>query len=420
MLIDALLLLVKGGDPPAQPPQLIGGVQSVWRAASVDSSALDGRQRVPIAVCLTMMSQLIDEMAAVGPDKFDPGKLGKMLSDLGPLVDPTVSTMFMTTYPHLPVGSFSTPAKELRTRILPAMLEMPWFKERFGTPLGRGSLAALVEDEDGGVGYLLSGLTTLLERTKRIPVEQRAAALWQTVDTLIRQAVPAREPDAARHREILLKMVRDVEQQLQRSTNRPEELTQNISSDLRAAFSFRGSDFAPYPAAREIDGAIHYLREQLDEWVARQAARPVLNGSSLDMAERPILFNSIRQAVDVEEVAEWCVRTFGTVSDSEEARHIARYIAAKCAHSAFERLRPKEAATATADVNAHCRAKFAEWSARGRATTSTPHYEAVIAPMLATFRALAEGDPADRWEDQPGDAEIEALSAEWQTARRTA
>jgi Putative bacterial virulence factor len=421
MLIDSVLLLVKAGDPPAQPPQLIGGVQSIWRAASVNPAAIDGKQRVPIAICLTMMSQLIDEMAAVGPDKFDPGKLGKMLSDLGPLVDPHVATIFMTTYPHLPAGSFSTAAEELRTRILPAMLEMPWLKERFARELERGSLVALIEDEDGGVGYLLRGLTTLLEQAKRISAAQRAATFRQKVEDLISEALPRRNPDEARHREVLLKVVSGIEQQVQRPTNRPEELTQKISSDLRAAFSFRGSDFAPYPVAvNDIEGAVHYLRGQLDHWVARQSASAILSSGGLDAAERSILFNGVRRAINDEDVAEWCVRTFGPISDSDEARHITRYIAAKCTHSAFEPLRPKQAAAAAVDVNAHCRAKFAEWSARGRPVASTPHYEAVIGPMLAMLRALAEGDAADRWEDQPGDPEIEALAAEWQAARGAA
>lgn len=416
MSIDALLLLLPGGAYPAQPAQLIGGVQAIWHAWNPDYRPEQGPPPVPVAVCLTMMSQLIDEMAAVGSEKFDMGKLDHMVADLGPIVHPNVRNMFTTTYPHLPVGRFQTSMEIIRARILPVIFDIQWFKERFRTQREKASLKAMLNDADGGVGYLLEAVASLISGSGRPGLENRIDALSESISASVLRALPVRDPKTDKYREVMLKLVSAIEHRVAQPGSRDQDVAQAVSYELRRAFSFGASDFKDYPESigREIDLASTYLRAELDQWVTGRVDGRVLAKFDLDADEQAMVFDAVRKSVDVNLVAEWCVRTFGHVVDSQRAEHVRRYIAVKCASLAFE---PRSKSAAEGDLNALCQAKFQEWSKAGRSGVSSPHYEAVIAPMLDVLRDTTAVGLAARWDDQAGDADIESLYAEWQTTR---
>jgi hypothetical protein len=417
MRIDAMLILVGAGENPAQPPQLIGGVNSIWRAYDPTYSPNRGRPPVPVAVCLTFMAGIVDEMAAAGAEHFDLASFDTMISQLGPIVHPNVCNIFATSYPHLPAGTFKTPLEQRRTKILPAILSMKWFQERFRTPTERASIAALLQDDDGGVGALLDALASLPHEQRASRLSMRLKTIIEGTESGIRRALPERDLDSERYRQAVEKLVTLIEARAKKTAAKADDVAQLLSSQLRRAFAFRAEDFQFYPknVGGVVDDIADYVDKQLDNWVERQEARLALTQLGLNEDEQTVILDAVRKTVNAHNVASWCVNTFGPVTDDYRAGHVRRYVAAKCAHYALGAQGQAKTDIVVGDFNVHCVAKYKEWSVPNRPVTSSPHYEAAVAPMLARFRQIAQSNLATRWDDQVGDTEIEGIAQTWRT-----
>jgi hypothetical protein len=421
MLIDAVLILMQAGEFPAQPAQIIGGVQSIWRAYDANYNPSRGRPPIPVAICLTFMAAIVDEMSAAGPKTYELAPLDNMITQLGPVAHQNVRTMFMTTYPHLPAGSFKTSEERRRSEILPKILSAKWFQDRFRSQVERDSISALLFDEDGGVGYLLTSLASLSGESRVDRLEKRLDAVRQETDEVIRRALPVRNLKADQYRAVVEKLVNIAEERLQRKGGQPDEIARALSIQLRAAFAFKAEDFQPYPKmmAIDVDNAVVYLQKQLDNWLERKEAKRALADLGLSDSEQMTMLDAVRKMIDVAEVATWCTSTFGAVSDEFQAHHIRRYVAAKCAGLAMGgHEQPAAAENAVVDnMDAYCIAKYREWSLPNRTAACSAHAEAVILPMVARLREIAMVDLATRWEDQIGDPQIEKIFAGWQAGR---
>ena len=418
MLIDHVLLLNMAGEFPSKPAQLIGGVEAVWHGFDKDYNPHHGIPPVPVTLCLTFMAPYLKNMFKMG--RYDTlSSLDTMLSTLGVIKD--VCSFFVTTYPHIDDG-FTQPLEERITKILPAILEQEWTQKHFKTELEKGSLRALLEDKDGGVVYLLDAIAKLEYKPRQDYLLPLTNKIQQAVTAQIVQALPESDDESGRQKKAVENLISLINHRLDNCDPVREDDALIISKNLRKAFSFIADDFDPFPKQLGADTniAISYIRNQLNNWVERIYARDALSSLGMNEQEQVIILDLISKTIDINEITEWCMKLFGHVTDDQYSLHIRRYIAAKCTNMAF----PKERTSSNrmgmepvllegGDLNKYIFDKFKEWSKPDRNVRNSPHFEAVINPILKRLTQISNSELKNVWEIQPGDDDIENIHTMW-------
>jgi len=405
MRIDAVLLLNKAVNPWSKPRQLTEGVKAIWRYA--DPAYHAGRRAqspVPLVLCLTFLSQVADP--AANNTRPDLSALFDRLSQLGPLTK--LALVLASNHSHL--EDYRSSAETRRDVLLPAIVNLPFFTGRTNAALEQDSFAAALTEPDGGLGRLLETLAALP------PVERAAMSrTWlncveECLSARIRDALPQRG-GGRRRQEVIAGLTETIEARLDNGKG-GEDTAEPMSSDMREALVFKAQDFKPFPKnnGANVDGVEEYLRGELAAWESRDKARDALARLGVSGQDWTIILSAITEAVDVPAVARWCVGAFGDVTGDDRAKHMRRYVAAKCAATIANATEFHDATPA--DPNAVIQKRFEAWDSTGVKSRHSPHYEMVIVPALRQLRGLARSG-ADAWEEQPGDDEIVAIHESW-------
>jgi hypothetical protein len=413
--VDGLLLLNIAGDPPSQPKQLIAGVESIWDAAVPGYQAASGeRPPIPLALCLTFMGQSINESVSVGIARMNLSGLERTLSKLGDLTKPGVGEIFVTTYPDVPGAEVSPEARSPAVR--EALLHQDWVQARFATPDERQSWRALLEDEDGGVGHLLQSLARMLADSSRDRrIRSRAEEIARAVTRLIQTGAPIRADDGHRHSRALNALADRVIATLE-SAPRTQDAALALSWQLRRLIAFDDADtpFDPMPQHASDDRGVleTYVKTQLERWAARPAARALLAELGVDDEDQIPLLNALRETIDVDTVVDWVMECIDSIDNSRAARHLRRYVAAKCAETLMANQQEAPEVADGAGLAETNFAKFTTWIERRRPQDS-PHFDAVITPTVRRLKDIAKLHITNDWVAQPGDDDIEAMQQAW-------
>jgi hypothetical protein len=413
--IDGLLLLNEVKAPPAQPIQLVSGIQAIWDAADPEYKAASGMEPpVPLALCLTFMAVLLNEnVHAGGINDMDLSGLEDQLRSLGEVAAPGVCRLYAMTYPHVPKGTLNPEA--MKPEVLEALLRQRWVKERFRTDLEKGSLRATLFDPDGGVSYLLTAIEKDLAGSSRdTRISKRAIQIAQALTRLTEMAAPIRDHDGHRHSKALTDLAEQLRTTLERSS--PEdELAVTMSSQLRRLLAFEATDFDPVPQRVNQDRQRleRYVKAQLERWVARPSARRVLTEMGVDEQDQTVILTAVRRTIDDNAVVSWVIERMDSVENDRTALHFRRYFAAKCSDVLIGTGNaPAQDNLDGVPLAARSLEKFNEWNARRRPEHS-PHFEKVIEPAIRRLKAIAGAHIANDWRPQPGDDKIEELKAAW-------
>jgi hypothetical protein len=416
LLIDTVLILNRAGLYPSRPDQLIEGVLSIWRSLDPVYDPNRGAPPVPIAICLTFMAKIINQMVESGAAQYDLGGLNAMVERLGPLANPNVSTMFTTTYPQWDEGRIRASGDQLE-QALESILGQKWFRERFSTTLGQGSVQAVLGSPDGGVAYLLGALSSLPRARRDHLLVALAGQTKSVINDLLEQAEPKRDVGSEQGRMAIKKLLSSLSEALESALPSRSDPALEISIRLRKALSFVGADFESVPRNLHLDRwAIEsesYVRTQLDRWINRED-KAALAAFGLNDNEQRMLLDSVSKTIDIPVLARWCVENLGHANANGEAQHLTRYLAAKCAQMAAGGYASFQKQPDNGDFGKLCEQKFEEWSAAVRTLRHSPHYELIIQPVMNWLEFISTTDLTDRWEDQPGDEEIEQLIESWE------
>ena len=457
--IDGFSLLNRIQAAPAQPTQLLSGIQAWVRALGQPWPPLPGT--LPINLVLTFSARLVNSVVdtiRLRRPAADFTPVFEFLNKLGDLANPQWVRFFTTTYPRFDEGRVRGDPPELN-QAAQMIAQSDEFRRHLGPCLA--SLNALLRgggpDGDGGNDFFLAALADQA-RASKVPalLEQRAEALRQQLATLLAVALPPETTGQARRRADLEAWMRALEAAIDharraRSTgvsplypggpasSPPMNLGQDaqatvdgaayVSQRLRALLSVEPELLEPLPLGTQNTDWRGYVERQLLRWRELGKGR---DGDWTDLGLEDAAATSRHLGYLAQDVLaqgdlhRWLRENLGHVPNHVEALEARRLLALRLGellcfgvtgrppHRDFEAADASAASVNAAAIQPRLRgyAQREQLEADDRNDRESPHYLGFLAPFLQRLEALKTA-PASARRPQPGDDELARLVAEW-------
>lgn len=418
MRLDAFMMLARAGRYSPRPGRLHQGITSWWRSFDPTYDVNDshaGRPPLPIFFNLTFFGDIVNKVAQ-GAASGGMQPLVQMIEQLDPLISPQVCTLLITTYKQFSEGRILLEDQNAR-KAIKQIEEDPSFSQRLIQPESRESLQRMMDQEDGGVGYLFGVLANSLQPTQRLnQLGRRRSAVLRETAALIDECVPGSGNDQLKRD---LNKLRDAIQasiEVHAQNAQVLDPVARTSLLLRRMLDMEVENLDPIPPpGSDRNTCVRYVGEQLQKWVQRER-----RASDLKM-ESPVLrriVGVLADAVAVQEVAGWIHAELPQQRTLDECKEFRVSFAAMLSRKMLQPeafLRPPLDHGANGAV-AKLVQGWADAEASGTASfRDSPHYAAVISPIEERLEDLANGRMVNR-PDQPGDQEVAQISAAMSTA----
>lgn len=431
--IDGFSILNRIQAPPAQPTQLLTGVQAWVRALG---QTWPPPRTLPINLVLTFAARLVNGVVdgiQLQRKSVDFSPVFEFLSKLGELANPQWVQFFTTTYPRFDEGCIRGNAAEVETAA-----RMISQSEDFRRHLGdcMDSLSAMVKggrtpEGDGGADYLLNRLARQAKQS-RVPalLEERARELQRQFAALLEEALPPAAAAESRRSQELESWGAAIEQAIDRcrQQNPETDAAAHVSQRLRQLLNVEPGLLEPIPLAGQNPDWRHYMENQFLRWRELGKGR---DGDWLDLGLKDAATTSrhlgylAEQALLLGNVHRWLRENLGHLIDHVEAAHARRFLAVRMAeivcfgveglppHRGFAAEAPAAAAVTANSIQPRLRgyAEREQLDADNRDDRQSPHYLGFVTPFLQHLRAV-KAKPATARKPQPGDAELAQLAAQ--------
>jgi hypothetical protein len=411
-------------EPPAQPDQLITGIQA-W-ARHLGMSLAD--QHLPLSLILTFGAKPINEQIfqlRINREEIDFGGVFSWLEKLGPLADPARVPLFTITYPHLPLGRINGTPEEIE-RAAGLVVRSAAFKRWFRHPESFLEMTRHGVSGDGGTDYLLGQLSAQ-SRNTQLPalLAARQRGLVEQLDALLNWALPA-NPSQIRATDL-----RDWQTNLEaaiveeRRARPLEDAAHRVGSRVRKLMNVEPELLESLPRQGGSQELHDYVARQFLRWQESRTCqahdwRQV--GLADSGAANRVLGYLCDCAMLQGGIDAWLRQNFGHPANRREAAYARRFLAIKMAdllcfskrsgpgHRAFS---GKDETTADLDsesIDIRLRGYAArELEERPEHLDSdSPHYRGFLEPFLAHLQAASKLDAGAR-PAQPGDEELRKL-----------
>ncbi len=213
--IDAFALLVRSGEFPAKPRQLIEGVDHWWKCVTpaFDSAGVmpGGQPPLPLSICLTFFAKVVNRQQRGSATGLH-GTFGDMLGRMTPLTLGNNSQLFATTYKHLEKseGKIEGSPEEI-AKAADSISKDAAFRSAFHNDVARDSFKAMIDREDGGVEFFLGQQVEAVGKSAR---KAKLAAIAQADQArfaeLLEEALPSGDDDGAAQSRVVRKFVEHV------------------------------------------------------------------------------------------------------------------------------------------------------------------------------------------------------------------
>ena len=429
--IDGFSLLMRIQAPPAQPTQLLTGIQAWVRA--LGQPWPPPPETLPINLVLTFASRLVNgvvDSIQLQRPSADFSPVFDFLHKLGDLANPRWVRFFTTTYPRFDEGCIRGDTVQVRaaTDLIAASED---FRRRLGPCLEslRAMVGAGTAEGDGGNDFLLTALTSQA-RQSRVPglLSQREEELRHQAAALVAEAVPPAVAGGARRATDLETWARAIEQALTawRAEHPETDAAARVSRRLRSLLNVEPEVLEPVPLAGQNPDWRGYIDRQLLRW------RELNKGRDGDWADLGLV-DAAAASRHLGYLAEhallrgnlhgWLRENLGHVAGQAEAAQARRFLALRICelvsfgvngrppHRGFEPV--PEAKKQEDSIPSRLRA-FAEreqLDPRDRDDRQSPHYLGFVAPFLRHLETV-KASPATTRKPQPGDAELAPLAAQ--------
>jgi hypothetical protein len=365
------------------------------------------RPIVPLSICLTFMGVDINKRVNA-PDMPFRNKRD-VIQPLGSVADAKEAVLYLTTYPQFSEGKIDCTADQ-RDRIRGQIIEDPWFKERFLTSENEGTLDAMLNDADGGVGFVL---TKLRERAsvidKSAALKARNAEFERKLSTLVNRIRPP-EPNVDPHAErrgAIETLIEAI------SVSEGEKDPWVVCAKLRDLFTFRADDFARVPLSRHVDQKLaNYLRTEIERWKARSLVDETFAEFGINGQKPHLIMDVASAAIDLQKTVDWLEGKQMIIQKKEEAEHMRHFLAVHLTNQVLdvERFNKRQvAAPDNVDLPSYSRSRIESWRDNEESSWAGPSYDMFIEPMIARLITLSEDARAEFEPDQPGDEEMREL-----------
>jgi hypothetical protein len=422
--IDSFSILLRVKSFPAQPRQLISGVEQWWKCFNPHfdpQRTPPGRPPLPLNIILTFFGQLVSDVVAGGTGTglapvFD------RIRKLDVITNPQVATILASNCPQWPDGRIEG-APDRLTLARQSITGDPDFQKYFGGEVSRKSFDAMLAD--GGSDYVFEVAASQFDPSAKAVLLDRLKKDCQgKLRALLEEALPEAMNEAAQRAE-LMQAVRDkLEATLQThdwdeagadSHKGAPDVAAECGFTIRRLLHVDAQRLAPVPLSakkRQINLA-YYVLAQYRQWMESQGDIPGLDRLGLgdDVTRRRFLHYLI-EVTPVAEVADWLRADFGFVSNEADARLTRNYLATRMSDALWHGSRKSQDGQGHPDMGTiarrydqFCKHELGDVPFGERKYILSPHYTAVIEVFLRLLGRAAEASVSGR-RPQPGDKEL--------------
>ncbi len=449
--IDGFSILNRIQAPPAQPTQLLAGVQAWVRALGQPWPPPPGT--LPINLVLTFAARLVngvvDSLHLQRPSAdFSP--VFGFLNKLGDLANPQWVQFFTTTYPRFDEGCIRGSSAQL-DKAMRLIASSEDFRRHLGSCTE--SLLAMIRggtaDGDGGNDYFLDALAGQAQRSE-VPalLARRARELQQQFAALLGEALPPEAAGESRRSLELEAWARAIEEAIDRFRRQHPQSdgAAEVSRRLRALLNVEPESLEPLPLAGQTPDWRRYLERQLLRWRDLAKGR---DGDWSDLGLRDAAATSRHLGYLAEHTLlrgnlhRWLRENLGQVNDPLEATQARHFLAVRLGevicfgvngrppHRGFELIGSADMLARPSSEGAHDNAAGLEDNVAAgtiqprlrayaereqsdpeeRNDRQSPHYLGFLALFLQHLNTV-KAAPATARQHQPGDNELAQLAAD--------
>lgn len=405
--IDGFSLLMRLGQFPAQPRQLVAGITS-WLEAYGHPVPPQGKP-MPINLVMTFCAKLVNQVIQSGTRQglqpcFEQQK------GLGWLADPKTINPVATNYPQFNECTLAgTPGDQQQA--LESILADPAFGDRFGD----SSESFRQMFENGGTDYFFVQLSRQAESSRRKEIlSERLKKASAELQEVIQKALPAENSAQEERDRAVNNWVKEIQEKVRQPWSEDDivDPITRLSAGLRAFLKINPEELEDIPvrAIASRTPIRSFIDRQVRNWQSRRGEWQNLDRIGIsDGSEAQKLLGYLIEAADLAMVEQFFKDELGELSsrsDCKQARrHLALALSKGLLNGASNRKEHRDLLDAGTLME---RFSIAE-EQQDITPESSPHFVAVIGPFLRTLESIKSMKTNDR-PDQPGDGEILAIS----------
>jgi hypothetical protein len=349
--IDSFSILLRIGNYPAQPPQLISGIEMWWRCFDPTydpNPAEPGRPPLPLNIVLTFVGQLITDVLVSGVGQ-GLAPVRERIEQLGVIIHPKVATLFTTNYPQWPEGMIQGPdhkapdASKL-AKVKTDILEGGEFGKWFSNEVSRKSFEAMLADSSG-TDYLFEVAATQFNRqAKSDLLDKLVGSAAGRFRALIEEALPDSLNEQRRRTELLEAVRQGLEATLKehdrdRASRGHRDIAAECSLTIRSLMHVDGAKLDPVPLHATQERLIYadFVREQFQRWIDTQDRIPHDDYLGLaDLVVRKRFMRYLVEATPVREIGNWIRMYLGDVRQEADAFIARSYVAMRMSKALWQ------------------------------------------------------------------------------------
>ena len=432
--LDNFLVLARVGQFPAQPRQLVSGVDLHWQFADPDFSATNPKSEtppLPLNLVLTFFARLVKDVRD-GGDHHGLDPVFRMVRSLGALADPRFATTFATTYQQFDEGSFNLDPAALE-RVQKAIKQDKSFQRQFESDTSIQSFEAMLTNNDGGTGFLFDTLAEQCDPDRKSALlQKRTDDCRRTLQDLVREALPPEDEGEKRRAKDFNQLLRAVADYITKPP--PGEsgwrAAARASYELRTLLAVEPEILDPLPTqSAQNQGTVGpYVEEQLQIWFRNRAEVSNLERFGLeDTAFRTRILGYFVDAVDTAALARWVVQEFGHIRKVRETLINRRFLAVAISNALLGFPTEKKHRAFDTKKNAKNRERGIDQLLGQMASAeaqdfeadykSSPHLWSFIDPLFECLKARMTSATSQR-PRQNGDEEISRIAEEFTAVAR--
>jgi hypothetical protein len=422
--IDSFSILLRVKSFPAQPRQLISGVELWWKCFNphfAPHRSPPGRPPLPLNIILTFFGQLVSDVIAGGTGTglapvFD------RIRKLNVITNPEVATILASNCPQWPDGRIEGAADKLALA-RQSITGDPDFRKYFGGEVSRRSFEAMLKD--GGSDYVFDVAASQFDPAAKAVLLDRLKKDGEgKLRALLEEALPEAMNEAAKRAELMQAVQSRLEAALQThdwEEARPDshkgapDVAAECGYTIRRLLQIDPERLAPVPLnakKRQINLA-YYVLAQYRQWMESLRDVPGLDRLGLDDdVTRGRFLHYLIEVTPVAEVADWLRTNFGFVANEADARVTRNYLATRMSDALWHGSRKADSSqghpnmeTIARRYEQFCKHELGDVPYGERKYLLSPHYTAVIEVFLRLLGRAAEATASGR-RPQPGDKEL--------------
>jgi hypothetical protein len=436
--IAGFSLLNRIQAPPAQPTQLLTGIQAWVRALGQPWPPRPGT--VPLNLVLTFAARLVNgvvDSIRLQRPSADFSPVFEFLNKLGDLANPQWVQFFTTTYPRFDEGRVRGSAQEIEAAGN-LISESDDFRRHLGNCVG--SVTAMIKgggpEGDGGTDYFLNSLAVQAQQSQVAALlARRAQELERQFVGLLETALPPETSAEARRAQDLEAWGRALEVAIDhyRQAHRDGDGAAYVSQGLRQLLNVDPELLEPIPLASQSPDWRAYVEAQLLRWRESRHGR---DGHWAYLGLKDAAATSRHLAYLADHVLlrgnlhRWLRENLDHLTDHVEASQARRFLAVRMAemvcfgvggrppHRGFAADLEGAASVGAEAIQPRLRgyAVREQQDPEERDDRQSPHYLGFLKPFLQHLDALKKV-PATARKPQPGDAELAQLAAGFAAGR---